>query len=146
MADHRLRRLTQWGTRCQVVTEKGIQIKEQKRAGSAGVEERNGQPGTERDCTSTIHVELEKPERWLGWLHDRGAAIAVNRLACRCSWPVENVHCAPVSSSWGMKGRSCMKTDSLVIFPRVADDWLEGLPPSENELACMFSLKSLVSD
>lgn len=87
-----------------------------------------------------------KPERWLGWLHDRGAAIAVNRLACRCSWPVENVHCAPVSSSWGMKGRSCMKTDSLVIFPRVADDWLEGLPPSENELACMFSLKSLVSD
>ena len=39
-----------------------------------------------------------------------------------------------------------MRTDSLVIFPRVADDWLRGIAPSENGLACMFSLESLASD
>jgi hypothetical protein len=54
------------GTRCQVVTERGIQTEEQKRAGSAGVEERNGQRGTERGCTSTIHVELESPRGMAG--------------------------------------------------------------------------------
>jgi hypothetical protein len=78
-------------------------------------------------------------------MHHRGA-IAVNRLACRMQLAVENVHLGPHFLKLGNKGRSCMRADSLVIFPRVADDWLEGITPSENEPACMFSFKSLASD
>jgi hypothetical protein len=131
VADHRLRRLAQ----------RGDQMSDSDRGdGDKGTKvswiswsrrAKWGSGCTEPGCTSpTAHM------------HDRGA-IAVNRLACWMQLAVENV---PHFLKLENKGRSCMRADSLVIFLRVADDWLEGIAPSESEPACMFSFKSLASD